>query len=252
MALIKCYECGREISSAASSCPHCGAPVIPPKAIESKNTERIVKKMICTGCGKTFEGNEIPDKCPICKCDSSFFKEVTPSGEETTPSATGEEPKSGSISATALLTIIVSGIIFAIIIIVSLHTPMSKDAREKQILKEYEAAYHSGDGARFERAKTAVLDYGMENYSPENKAELTRMLQSFYPDEFSRISIKQAIDSGRLRYGMSVAEVKKLIGSPRSEQYDSRQNIRKLYYEYGSTDYQLVFYGDSYHHYNSY
>ena len=27
MALITCKECGNEISSAASACPHCGAPV---------------------------------------------------------------------------------------------------------------------------------------------------------------------------------------------------------------------------------
>ena len=27
MALIKCYECGKEISDSASSCPGCGAPV---------------------------------------------------------------------------------------------------------------------------------------------------------------------------------------------------------------------------------
>ena len=26
MALIKCYECGKEISDKAPSCPHCGAP----------------------------------------------------------------------------------------------------------------------------------------------------------------------------------------------------------------------------------
>lgn len=26
MALIKCYECAAEISDAAKSCPHCGAP----------------------------------------------------------------------------------------------------------------------------------------------------------------------------------------------------------------------------------
>jgi len=27
MALIKCHECGKEISGSASSCPGCGAPV---------------------------------------------------------------------------------------------------------------------------------------------------------------------------------------------------------------------------------
>ena len=26
MALIKCYECGKEISDTADKCPHCGAP----------------------------------------------------------------------------------------------------------------------------------------------------------------------------------------------------------------------------------
>lgn len=30
MSLIKCSECGREISDKATSCPHCGAPVILP------------------------------------------------------------------------------------------------------------------------------------------------------------------------------------------------------------------------------
>ena len=28
MALISCYECGKEISSLAASCPHCGAPAL--------------------------------------------------------------------------------------------------------------------------------------------------------------------------------------------------------------------------------
>ena len=32
MALIKCEECGREISSAATNCPYCGAPIKSKKA----------------------------------------------------------------------------------------------------------------------------------------------------------------------------------------------------------------------------
>lgn len=27
MALVRCFECGREVSSYAASCPHCGCPV---------------------------------------------------------------------------------------------------------------------------------------------------------------------------------------------------------------------------------
>lgn len=29
MALIKCHECGKEISDLAKTCPHCGAPTNP-------------------------------------------------------------------------------------------------------------------------------------------------------------------------------------------------------------------------------
>lgn len=35
MALIKCSECGKEISDKASACPHCGCPVI----VDSKKQE---------------------------------------------------------------------------------------------------------------------------------------------------------------------------------------------------------------------
>ena len=31
MALIKCTECGKEISSKANTCPHCGAPLVKEK-----------------------------------------------------------------------------------------------------------------------------------------------------------------------------------------------------------------------------
>ena len=39
MALIECYECGKEISDKAPSCPHCGAP-----QLVSKNKEVKAKK----------------------------------------------------------------------------------------------------------------------------------------------------------------------------------------------------------------
>ena len=37
MALIKCYECEKEISDKAPACPHCGAPkeALPPQTRES-------------------------------------------------------------------------------------------------------------------------------------------------------------------------------------------------------------------------
>lgn len=38
MALIKCEECGKEISDKASSCPHCGCPLNQYDSIQKENT----------------------------------------------------------------------------------------------------------------------------------------------------------------------------------------------------------------------
>lgn len=50
MALIKCSECGKDISDTAKSCIHCGCPV--------------EKKVVCSECGQeTLETNSV---CPNC------------------------------------------------------------------------------------------------------------------------------------------------------------------------------------------
>lgn len=50
MALIKCKECGKEVSDKATKCVHCGAPI----EIEVNKT--------CPDCGKQYTG----DKCLNC------------------------------------------------------------------------------------------------------------------------------------------------------------------------------------------
>jgi rRNA maturation endonuclease Nob1 len=60
MALVKCYECSKEISDTAKACPHCGAG----KAVE------------CHECSKQISGDL--DSCPNCgaqtqKIYSKFF-----------------------------------------------------------------------------------------------------------------------------------------------------------------------------------
>ena len=52
MALIKCTECGQDISDKAKKCPQCGAPV-----------ERMVS---CSECGTQMRGNV--KTCPNCGC----------------------------------------------------------------------------------------------------------------------------------------------------------------------------------------
>lgn len=59
MALIKCSECGKEISDMAQSCPNCGAPV-------KKEAEKTSK--FCMKCGNTMAINE--RFCNKCDNDS--------------------------------------------------------------------------------------------------------------------------------------------------------------------------------------
>lgn len=61
MALIKCSECGKEISSTALSCPYCGAPN---KAAQIKEEQRKANQTTTTalsliGCCITVFGKEL-------------------------------------------------------------------------------------------------------------------------------------------------------------------------------------------------
>ena len=49
MAMIQCKECGKELSSGAKFCPHCGCPN---------------KVSVCPECGKPVESNAVV--CPEC------------------------------------------------------------------------------------------------------------------------------------------------------------------------------------------
>ena len=52
MALIKCKECGHEVSDRASECPNCGCP--------------IEKINYCVECGQLFPDDM--NECPNCGC----------------------------------------------------------------------------------------------------------------------------------------------------------------------------------------
>lgn len=54
MAIIRCYECGKEISDAASTCPHCGAHL----------KEDLTETLICPYC-KT-KNNKDATVCKAC------------------------------------------------------------------------------------------------------------------------------------------------------------------------------------------
>ena len=62
MALIQCSECGKQISSNAESCPHCGNP-IQKKHTDISSYEHKTVRVTCWGLGGSNEiVNAIVDK----------------------------------------------------------------------------------------------------------------------------------------------------------------------------------------------
>ncbi len=61
MALIKCSECGKEISDKANTCPNCGCPI--EGKVMSQERPSPTGMNICPKCGNFIIGKE---KCPDC------------------------------------------------------------------------------------------------------------------------------------------------------------------------------------------
>ena len=71
MALIKCPECKKEISSKAKSCPNCGYPI---NEKENKKDSRI--KFVaakCPNCGSNIEVNQDDNKSKCEYCHSTIL-----------------------------------------------------------------------------------------------------------------------------------------------------------------------------------
>lgn len=54
MALIKCVECGKEISDKAISCPNCGCPIS-----EIREESEVTDKKYCAKCGSIMKADGI-------------------------------------------------------------------------------------------------------------------------------------------------------------------------------------------------
>lgn len=57
MALIKCPECGKEVSNKAAACPYCGMPFM-------EMEESLLSKYVCLKCGERLPENVM--SCPKC------------------------------------------------------------------------------------------------------------------------------------------------------------------------------------------
>lgn len=76
MSLIKCPECGKEISSKASSCPNCGCPSDEWMNIESEEADKIEPENSarCQYCGAEIVKGL--DYCPECGSRLTEYKKI--------------------------------------------------------------------------------------------------------------------------------------------------------------------------------
>ncbi|MEW6520776.1 MAG: hypothetical protein AB1461_15325 [Thermodesulfobacteriota bacterium] len=73
MALVKCAECGNDVSTFASSCPHCGMPMAP---VGNDPPEPETKRVCCPDgtCTGTIGENGL---CRTCGVNPATFKPST-------------------------------------------------------------------------------------------------------------------------------------------------------------------------------
>lgn len=121
MALIKCRECGKEISDETKKCIHCGADVI--------------LTIKCSECGKTFD--HTTNICPYCgkKNAKDLNISVLDAKKNFTKKIKEHKKKVVMISAIALLLII------GIIAFLKIVPPLFVSVEEHLARAEYEKAY---------------------------------------------------------------------------------------------------------------
>lgn len=107
MALIKCRECGKEVSSQATTCPHCGVAVAKPKKTHGCGTLLVlaVVAFIVIGALGKISNNEKPRATPAARSPSVVAPKPAPTApvwqySATADSMSGKEALQAAIDST--------------------------------------------------------------------------------------------------------------------------------------------------------
>lgn len=93
MALVKCPECGREVSDTAANCPNCGAPLNNKKFCKFCGELIDTDCVVCPKCGKQVETLNNADKNIIINNNNSASASAAATATATTVIHTYGRPK---------------------------------------------------------------------------------------------------------------------------------------------------------------
>ena len=177
MALIKCEECGHNISDKAIFCPNCGCP--------------IDKKVICKECGYEMSTKDIA--CPNCGCPNE--NEI---GELKQPKSLLSQKRNG-INKTYLIIIAVL-IIIGLVLYVFCINNLSPTEAEKGSIENAEEQNHlqTNDAEKYLRRDTiykngqVYIKYGAWMYCD---------LKDAMTDEITHMATNQSENTACVSYG---------------------------------------------------
>lgn len=142
MALIKCPECGKEISDKAGKCPNCGKIF----AAETKNK-------ICGECGKEVEVNA--EECPYCGCPFEEKKTELLHSNSIVKTAQCNSKKIITVVLVMAITIITALLIYNVKVI----KPKKIDAKNKEIYNEATELLEKGKYEEGKELLETISDY---------------------------------------------------------------------------------------------
>lgn len=208
MALIKCKECGHEVSDKASACPNCGCP--------------LEKENICTECGQP-----IPDsasECPNCGCP----KETVDVAMSDSPTAVVEAPyykKKGNNTnkwlwgAVVVLPIILAGLFFMsrngdkeggiVKEIVNLISVGRTNSERSRSVAELMSFLSKAEGVKFGNSKMQQINVRYDEKT--NVVEFTIIQQIFPRSEESPDLLKKVSAASRSTRKKALRDITKLV-----------------------------------------